>query len=231
MPSKQKTLLFSAGFVSSIGSFAVICTCLATPEWVSGEVQFTGTNYSGIANINLGLFQTTRAKKITQGLAFDTTKTQHEVFQVLKETNGIKIIHVLVIILLVIGLISSFLGSVTTCLNSVSNPYLTFLGPLGVYVWTGINGIPILLAMILFAINIEANKLPKEIAVAVDQTTDVFGSTQNTIYGYSFWLLLLSVFLNCGTIAIIYYYQHMRNSQQVEKERPMETASRDVILF
>ncbi|XP_077114502.1 clarin-3 [Ranitomeya variabilis] len=230
MPTKQKTLLFSAGFVSSIGSFAVICTSLATPGWVSGQVQFTGTNYSGIADINLGLFQTSHAKTITQGAAFDTQKTRHEVFQVLKETSSIKIIHILVILLLVIGLISSFLGSMTTCLNSVSNPYLTFLGPLGVYVWTGINGILILLAMILFAINIEANKLPKEIAVILDQTTDVFGSTQNT-YGYSFWLLLLSVFLNCGTIGIIYYYQHMRNSQQVEKERPMETASRDVILF
>ncbi|XP_073541164.1 clarin-3 [Phyllobates terribilis] len=230
MPSKQKTLLFSAGFVSSIGSFAIICTCLATPEWVSSEVQFTGTNYSGIADVNLGLFQTSHAKTITQGVGLNTPKTRHEVFQILKETNSIKIIHILVIILLVIGLISSFLGSVTTCLNSVSNPYLTFLGPLGVYVWTGINGIPILLAMILFAINVEANNLPKEIALALDGTSDVFGSTHNK-YGYSFWLLLLSLFLNLGTIAIIYYYQHMRNSQQVEKERPMEAASRDVILF
>ncbi|KAM4031255.1 clarin-3 [Anomaloglossus baeobatrachus] len=230
MPSKQKTLLFSAGFVSSIGSFVIICTCLGTPEWVSSKIQFTGTNYSGIADVNLGLFQTSRAKTITGGVGLHTPKTQHEVLQILTDTNGIKIIHILVIILLVIGLVSSFLGSLTTCLNSVSNPYLTFLGPLGVYVWTGINGIPILLAMILFAINVEVNKLPKEIAIVLDGTNDVFGSTQNT-YGYSFWLLLLSLFLNIGTILIINYYQHMRNSQQVEKERPMETASRDVILF
>lgn len=84
--------------------------------------------------------------------------------------------------------------------------------------------------MILFAINIEANKLPKEIAKALDSSTDVFGSTQNT-YGYSFWLLLLSLFLNIGTIAVIFYYQHTRYNKQIEKERPMTTASTDHILF
>ncbi|XP_040292443.1 clarin-3 [Bufo bufo] len=230
MPSKQKTLLFLSGFVLSIGSFAIICTCLATQEWVSSKVQFTGTNYSGVAEINLGLFRTTHAKTITEGVGLNTPKTVHDVFQILKDTNSVKVIHILIILLLVLGLISSFLGSATTGLNTVSNPYLTFLGPLGVYVWTAINGILVLLAMILFAINIEANKLPKEIALALDSSEDVFGSAQNA-YGYSFWLLLLSLVLDVGTVAVILYYQRARYSQQIEKERPMETASRDVILF
>ncbi|XP_069835036.1 clarin-3 [Dendropsophus ebraccatus] len=230
MPSKQKTLLFFAGFASSIGSFAIICTCLATQEWVSSKVQFTGTNYSGYADVKLGLFQVSRTKTITAGVGLGAGMTSREVFQILKETSSIQIIHVLIILLLVISLISSFLASATTCLNSVSNPYLTFLGPLGVYVWTAISGIPVLLAMILYAVNIEANGMPKEMAIALDTTSDVFGSTQNT-YGYSFWLLLLSIFLNIGTIGIIFYYEHARYSQKVEKERPMAAASQDVILF
>ncbi|XP_056384867.1 clarin-3 [Hyla sarda] len=230
MPSKQKTLLFFAGFVSSIGSFAIICTCLATQGWVSSKVQFKGTNYSGNANVDLGLFKTSRSKTITDGVALGAEVVTRDVFQILNETNSIKIIHILIILLLVISLISSFLSSATTCLNSVSNPYLTFLGPLGVYVWTAISGIPVLLAMILFAVNIQANEMPKEIAKAMDTTTDVFGSTQNT-YGYSFWLLLLSLSFNIGTIGIIFYYEHARYSKKVEKEKPMEGAINDVILF
>ncbi|XP_071986143.1 clarin-3 isoform X2 [Engystomops pustulosus] len=152
------------------------------------------------------------------------------VFQILMDKNSVKIIHILVVLLLVLGLISSFLGSATTFLNSVSNPYLTFLGPLGVYVWTATSGIAVLLAMILFAVNTEANKLAKVIADAMDTSSDVLGSTKNT-YGFSFWLLLLSLFFNVVTVAVIFYYQHARYSQQIEKERPMETASRDVILF
>ncbi|XP_075699245.1 clarin-3 [Rhinoderma darwinii] len=230
MPSKQKTLLFFAGFVSSIGSFAIICTSLATQEWVSSKVQFTGRNNSGYAELTLGLFKMSFSKTITQGEGLFTQKTVHEVFQILKDTSSIKIIHILIILLLVLSLISSFLGSSTTCLNSVSNPYLTLLGPLGVYIWTAINGSLVLLGMILFAVNIEAYTLPKEIAGTLDSTTDVLGSTQNT-YGYSFWILLLSLFFNAATIGIIFYYQHVRYSKKIENERPMETASRDVILF
>ncbi|KAM3914108.1 clarin-3 [Leptodactylus fuscus] len=230
MPSKQKTLLFFTGFVSSVGSFAIICTCLATTEWVSSKIQFTGKNYTGEATVNLGLFWTTHSKIIIGGGGLPTPQTGREVFQILMDTNGIKIIHVIIIILLVISLVSTFLSSATTCLNSVSNPYLTFLGPLGVYVWTAISGIPVLLAMILFAINIEVNKLTKEIAILVDYSDDVLGSVQNA-YGYSFWLLLLSLFFNAVTVATIFYYQHVRYSQQIEKERPMEAANRDVILF
>ncbi|KAG9467428.1 clarin-3 [Eleutherodactylus coqui] len=230
MPSKQKTLLFFAGFVSSIGSFVVICTCLATQEWVSSGVQYMGKNYSGLALVDLGLFDTSCTKTITVGSGIGSPKKERKVLDILKDNSSTKILHILIILLLVVGLISAFLGSATTCLNTLSNPYLTFLGPLGVYVWTSINGIAILLAIILFTVNIEANKLPKEIALILEDYTDVYGSAKNT-YRYSFWLLLLSLFLNIGTIAIIFYYQHARYSQQIKKERPMETASRDVILF
>ncbi|XP_063818291.1 clarin-3 [Pseudophryne corroboree] len=230
MPSRQKTLLFFAGFVSSVGSFAIICTSLGTQQWVSSEVRFAGGNYSGIANVKLGLFQVTRSKTITEGVALNTPTSVMQVFQVLKETNIVKGIHVIIILFLVISLLSSLLGSATTCFNSVSNPYLTFLGPLGVYVWTAINAAFVLLAMILGAINMEANEMPKKLAIAMDTSNDVFGSSQNT-YGYSYWLLLLSIFLNAATIAVIYYYQHARYSEQKKQERPMETASRDVILF
>ncbi|XP_075071252.1 clarin-3 [Mixophyes fleayi] len=230
MPSRQKTWLFFAGFVSSIGSFAIICTCLGTHEWVSSEVQFTGRNYSGFASVKFGLFQVNRSKTITTGVALATPPTVQEVFQVLKEANSAKITHIVVIVFLAIGLISSFLGSATTFLNSVSNPYLTFLGPLGVYVWTAVNGVLILLAMILSAVNMEVNNMPKELAKAMDTTSDLFGDSRNT-YGYSFWLLLLSIFLDLATIAVIYYYQHARYKEQKHQERPMETAAQEVILF
>ncbi|XP_018416023.1 PREDICTED: clarin-3 [Nanorana parkeri] len=230
MPSKQKTLLFFAGFVSSIGSFAAICTCLGTQQWVSSRVQFLGGNYTGEAHVNLGLFVVDSRKTITSGVALDTQKISKQVFDLLKETNSVKIAHIIVILFLVLGLACCFMGSVTTCLNSVSNPYITFLGPLGVYVWSSINAIFVLLAMIVFAVNIEANNMPKNLAKAMDITNDVYGTSTNT-YGYSYYLLILSICLNLATTGIIYYYQHIRYSKQKEQERPMEIASKDSILF
>ncbi|KAM8924863.1 clarin-3 isoform 2-T2 [Pelodytes ibericus] len=227
MPSRQKVLLFFSGFALSIGSFAIICTSLGTQNWTSSAVSFDGGNYSGQANIVYGLFQMTHIKKITVGTGLST---QLALFNVLDQTNSNKIIHIVVILFLVVALLCAFLGSVTTCLNSVSNPYLTYLGPLGVYIWTSINGIAILLVMILFASNTELNKMPKYLAEKLDSSSDEYLKSKIT-YGYSYWLLLLSICLNTGTIAVIYYYQHARYSKQKEQKRPLENESKDVILF
>ncbi|CAH2322313.1 clarin-3 [Pelobates cultripes] len=228
MPSKQKTLLFFSGFVLSIGSFAIICTSLGTQSWVSSKVNFDKSNGSGYALLSYGLFQV-RHEKIDNG-GLDTQLVIHQVLQLLKPGDSQHIIQILVILILVVGLLCSFLGSATTCLNSVSNPYLTFLGPLGVYIWASINGFAVLLAMVLFASNTEANQMPKYLAQVLDQSTDQYHKSENT-YGYSYWLLLPCIFLNIATIGVIYYYQHARYNKKKEQERPMENASKDVILF
>ncbi|XP_040178045.1 clarin-3 [Rana temporaria] len=230
MPSSQKTWLFLAGFISSIGSFAIICTCLGTQQWATSIVQFTGVNYGGEAYVKLGLFVVRRNKTITSGTGLQTEESSKQVFDQLKETNNVKIAHIIVILFCVLALACCFMGSLTTCLNSVSNPYITFLGPQGVYVWSSINAILILLAMIVYAVNIEVNKMPKSLVKAMDTTNDEFGTSKNT-YGYSYWLLLLSIFLNMTTIGIIFFYQKIRYSKQKEQERPMETATKDSILF
>lgn len=84
--------------------------------------------------------------------------------------------------------------------------------------------------MIVYAVNIEVNKMPKSLVKAMDTTNDEFGTSKNS-YGYSYWLLLLSIFLNMTTIGIIFFYQQIRYSKKKEQERPMETATKDSILF
>lgn len=45
-----------------------------------------------------------------------------------------------IIVILVLSLLSSLLSSGFTCTNTVSNPYQTFLGPIGVYTWNSLCG-------------------------------------------------------------------------------------------
>uniref|UniRef100_A0A8C5QBW1 Clarin 3 n=1 Tax=Leptobrachium leishanense TaxID=445787 RepID=A0A8C5QBW1_9ANUR len=141
------------------------------------------------------------------------------VFQLLDASVSLKAIHSLVILYLVVGLLASFLGSATTCLNSVNNPYLTFLGPLGVYVWSSISCGFVLLGIIFFASNTELNDMPLYIANVLDASNDRYYRNENT-YGYSFWLLLLTIFLNIATVGVIYYYQHARYTKK-EAHRPL----------
>jgi len=57
-----------------------------------------------------------------------------------KEAGAPVILHALVVILLALALVGS-LGSILVSLyNSFSNPYQTYMGPIGVYTCSGLSG-------------------------------------------------------------------------------------------
>ncbi|NXR11154.1 CLRN3 protein, partial [Semnornis frantzii] len=145
-------------------------------------------------------------------------------------STAAKSTNVAIIAMLVLSLLSSLLSSGFTCTNAVSNPYQTFLGPIGVYTWNALCGILTLIAMILFPVNIEVNSLSVELARACSSSVQPHTSSAHT-YGYSYWIMLLIIFLNIGSIIIIYFYDHARYSKKKEQERPIENAPKDVILF
>ena len=51
-----------------------------------------------------------------------------------------KTLHTVVLVFLVLSLLTSLLSAGLTLYNSISNPYQTFLGPSGVYTWSGLCG-------------------------------------------------------------------------------------------
>lgn len=84
--------------------------------------------------------------------------------------------------------------------------------------------------MILFAANIEANKLSVKLASKCTFSTNQYEkSTSN--YGYSYWIMLLILLLNVATVIIIFFYHRARYSEKKEQERPIENAPKDGILF
>lgn len=91
-------------------------------------------------------------------------------------------------------------------------------------------GIFILTAMILFPVNIEENSLSVLLAQGCFSVRETHIKSAHT-YGYSYWIMLLTIFLNIASIIIIYFYDHARYSKKKEQERPIENAPKDVILF
>ncbi|XP_006030310.1 clarin-3 [Alligator sinensis] len=228
MPSRKKMLMFAAAFFTSIWSFVIVCLILATKNWASSEVTFTQANSSTVTvTIAYGIFEGVCSQIITGGVQMPETT-----FQVLDKLDNMetKSINVVIILLLILSLFSSLLSSGFTCSNTVCNPYQTFLGPIGIYTWNSLNGIFILLAMILFAANIEANKLSVKLASKCTFSTNQYEkSTSN--YGYSYWIMLLILLLNVATVIIIFFYHRARYSEKKEQERPIENAPKDGILF
>lgn len=219
--------MFASACFISLWSFVIVCLVLASKNWVSSNVIFIEGNSSAVITITYGVFEGVCSKKVIGGL--ETPAKNFEVTSKLEKTE-MKNVNIVIILLLVLSLLSSLMSSGFTCSNTVSNPYQTFLGPIGVYTWNSLSGTFILLTMILFAVNVEANKLSVELASNCMFSTSRYESSTNS-YGYSYWLMLLILLLNVATITIIIFYHHARYSKRKEQERPIENAPKDGILF
>ncbi|NXX25046.1 CLRN3 protein, partial [Nicator chloris] len=227
MPSRKKTSMFASAFCACVSSFVVICVVLATPQWVSSEVRFSRTGSNVTVSLKYGLFRGTCEQFVDPGL--QVSQTTFQVADALSSATS-RGLNVATIVVLVLALLGSLLSSGFTCTNAVSNPYQTFLGPIGVYTWNSACGVLILTAMILFPVNVEGNRLSQELAYGCSTSQQThLGSTHK--YGYSYWIMLLVIFLNIASLTIIYFYDHARYSKRKEQERPIENAPRDVILF
>ncbi|KAI5216681.1 clarin-3 [Manis pentadactyla] len=229
MPTTQKILMFSSGFLTSFGAFIVICSVLATQEWIRSTIAISDPSSNGSVIINYGLFRGKSIQELNHGLA-ESDKD----FEVLRKLNDSsqKVLHVVVILFLILGLSTTLLSAGFTFYNSVSNPYQTFLGPVGVYTWSGLSASFVFVAMMLFVGNIQSNHLSEELAQTLYPLypTATHKGTAHS-YGYSFWLLLLVILLNIATVVIIVFYQKARYQWKQEQRKPVEYAPKDGILF
>ncbi|XP_042316600.1 clarin-3 [Sceloporus undulatus] len=226
MPSRRKTLMFASASFTSICSFVIVCLVLATKNWVSSKINYTEGNSTVQILLTYGLFEGLCSRNVQHGISKPDTSFQ--VTDILENTT-MKTFNIVIIFLLVLNLFSTSLSFGFTCYNAISNPYQTFLGPIGVYTWNCISGICSLLILILFPVNVEVNKLSLELAVK--HCTSSRGLKPSNTYGYSYWIVLLMALLNAVTVIIIVFYQRARYSKRKEQERPMASAPKDGILF
>lgn len=226
MPTTQKTLMFLSGFLTSLGSVVVICSILGTQAWVTSTIFFTDSISNGTIVITYGLFRGMSNQELSEGL--QELDKNFEVLGILGNSSQ-KTLHLVAILFLVLSLGTSVLSSIFTFYNSISNPYQTFLGPMGVYTWNGLSASFVFLTMVLFVGNTESNHLSEELSHKL--YTEITIKTITHSYGYSFWLVLLVILLNIVTVVIIIFYQKARYQQKQEQRKPVEYAPRDGILF
>lgn len=226
MPTTQKTLMFLSGFLTSLGSVIVICSILGTQAWVTSTILFTDAISNGTIIITYGLFRGISTQDLNEGL--QELDKNFEVLGILGNSSQ-KTLHLVAILFLVLSLGTSVLSSIFTFYNSISNPYQTFLGPMGVYTWNGLSAPFVFLTMVLFVGNTESNHLSEELSHKL--YTEITIKTTTHSYGYSFWLVLLVILLNIVTVVIIIFYQKARYQQKQEQRKPVEYAPRDGILF
>ncbi|KAF5922296.1 hypothetical protein HPG69_006898 [Diceros bicornis minor] len=245
MPTIKKILMFLSGFITSLGSLIVICSVLGTREWMSSTIAISEPSSNGSLVITYGLFRGNSFQELDQGLAEPSKEFGELVFAfcsmylpntvlVIGQLNNSsqKSLHLAVMLFLVLSLLTSLLSCVFTLYNSISNPYQTFLGPVGVYTWSGLSALLTFVSMMLFVGNIQSNHLSEVLAQVLYPLypRTAYKGTSHS-YGYSFWLLLLIILLNIVTVVIIIFYQRSRRQRKQEQRKLTEHAPRDGILF
>lgn len=218
--------MFLSGFLTSLGSVVVICSILGTQEWISSSIFFRNSFSNGTIVITYGLFRGMSTQDLDEGL--QELDKNFEVLGILSNSSQ-KSLHLVAILFLILSLAASVLSSVFTFYNSISNPYQTFLGPMGVYTWNGLSATFVFLTMVLFVGNAESNHLSENLTQRL--YTDIINQRTTNTYGYSFWLILLVILLNIVTVVIIIFYQKARYQQKQQQRKPVEYAPRDGILF
>lgn len=218
--------MFLSGFLTSLGSVVVICSILGTQEWISSSIFFRNTFSNGTIVITYGLFRGMSTQDLDEGL--QELDKNFEVLGILSNSSQ-KSLHLVAILFLILSLAASVLSSVFTFYNSISNPYQTFLGPMGVYTWNGLSATFVFLTMVLFVGNAESNHLSENLTQRL--YPDIINQRTTNTYGYSFWLILLVILLNIVTVVIIIFYQKARYQQKQQQRKPVEYAPRDGILF
>lgn len=229
MPTAKKTLMFLSSFFTSFGAFVVICAVLGTHEWIRSTISVSDRASNSTIVITYGLFRGQSTQELSHGLA--ESDKHFEVLGKLDDSPP-KTLHLVVILFLVLSLVTSLLSAGFTLYNSISNPYQTFLGPVGVYTWDGLGASFTFLTMILFVGNVQSNHLSEELAQTLypHYPSATHGGTTHR-YGFSFWLMLLVILLNAVTVVIIVFYQKARYKQKQQQRKPVEDAPRDGILF
>ncbi|XP_004680424.1 PREDICTED: clarin-3 [Condylura cristata] len=228
MPTTKKKVMFLSSFFLSLVSLILICYILAAQGWVTSSVTVNDNFLSGKVVVSYGLFRGHTNVQLNEGIG--ENNKNFDVLPKLKMSTS-KVLLLLAVLGLAVSLAASLLSSSFTLYNSVSNPYQTFLGPVGVYTWSGLGAASALLAMILFAASTlsELSEQLVEALYASYPASTHRGTTHS--YGAPFWLLLLIMGLDVGAVVIIVFYQKARYQQEQEQRKPMESAPRDGILF
>ncbi|XP_071380125.1 clarin-3 [Centroberyx affinis] len=231
MPSTKKTLHFmSSALVTSI-SVAMLGYAMST-QWVKTTMECAPSGYelfNGTAVVTLELFE---GNSNRTACPFFGGINEFQVFPQLGKAGGAPVIlHGLAVGLLVLCLLFSA-GSILIALyNSVSNPYETYMGPVGFYACSSLSASVSFVVLILIVVNVNLTNMAEEVVkdFAGEDVIQLRNKWSEMQVGY--YLLIPYIVLSLLAIGLIYMYEHAAYTQRKEQQRPTEDAPKEIMMY
>ncbi|XP_029934174.1 clarin-3 [Myripristis murdjan] len=231
MPSRKKTLHFlSSALVTSV-SVGILGYAMST-TWAaatmdcapSGNVLFNGT-----AVIEFKLFNGSWNRI---NCPFFGRDEKFQVFPELAKVGGAPIVlHSLSVGLLVLCLLFSAVSILISLYNSVSNPYETYMGPVGFYASSSLSACLSLLVIMLFVVNINVTDMAEDLVKKFSQDNPVDLRNKSAEMQIGYYLVIPYMVLSLLSIALIYMYEHAAYTHKKEQQRPTEDAPKEIMMY
>ncbi|KAL6475652.1 hypothetical protein MHYP_G00166920 [Metynnis hypsauchen] len=228
MPSTEKIMYFLSSAFLSAGGVAILGYGMST-DWAQTTMSCAplgGSDFNGSSTIQMGLFNGSEEKVSCPRFSSEEAV---KVFARLEEIGGAAVVlQGLVVCLLVLALVCSAGSILITLYNSISNPYETYMGPIGLFVCSGLSASFAFLALVVYLINVFSVKIGKKMAAL---SSDASLEDKNVHLLLGFYLLLPYIGVNLLAILLVYLYQHAAYTQRKEQEKPTEDAPKDIMMF
>uniref|UniRef100_G3NDS9 Clarin 3 n=1 Tax=Gasterosteus aculeatus aculeatus TaxID=481459 RepID=G3NDS9_GASAC len=140
-------------------------------------------------------------------------------------------LHSVVLCLLVLCLVFSGGSILISLYNSVSNPYETYMGPIGLYVCSSLSAFFSVLVLLIFALNVTLTSMAEDLVQSFADTlvAELRNKTSEMQLGY--YLVVLYPGLSLFVVALVYFYDHTAYTQRREQQRPTEDAPKEIMMY
>lgn len=231
MPSTEKIIFFMGCACCSAISVALLGFAMSQ-TWAKTQLKCAGYGndiFNGSAVITWDLFKGTFANNLCPHIG---NSEPFDVFQKLKESGEAPIIlYTLVVFLLALCLLFSA-GSILLALyNSVSNPYETYMGPIGVYVCSSLSACLSVVVLIMFAVTVSLTDMAEKLVINFAQGTPVAMQEKQTEMKLGYYLVIPYTVLSLAAVVIIYLYDHAAYTHRREQQRPTEDAPKEIMMY
>ncbi|XP_061612979.1 clarin-3 [Phyllopteryx taeniolatus] len=231
MPSTTKTLHFLSSALVTCVSAGILGFAMSTP-WATKAMMCArdGNDFlNGSAAVTLGLFNGRLERVLCPlfGLPVD-----FQVFPKLVETKGVPVVlHAVSVCLLVLCLLCSAVSILISLYNSVSNPYETYMGPVGLYTCSTISACLSVVVLILFVVNFSVTTVAEDVVRSFDKNTLVEFNIVSSQMLLGYYLLIPYAALSLLAVGLIYMYDRAAYTQRREQQRPTEDAPREIMMY
>ncbi|XP_020500371.2 clarin-3 [Labrus bergylta] len=231
MPSTKKILHFMSSALVTAISVGLLGFSMST-QWSTTTLECSRPGsgvFNGSAVVKLDLFsgnvERTSCPSFGGVDAFD-------VFPKLVEAGGAPVIlYGLVLGLLALCLLFSACSILISLYNSVSNPYETYMGPVGMYACSSLSTCVAVVALILYVLNLFMTAMAEDLVRSFAENIPAEIKNKSTQMDLGFYLLIPYIVLSLVAIALIYLYDHAAYTHRREQQRPTEDAPKEIMMY